>query len=99
MTRSQLIKALAAKHPSLPAEAIDEAVRIIFSTMMDALKEDKKIELRGFGSFFTRLLKSRKGRHPKNASVIDLPERRIAKFRPSRQFLAILNQDDKKQGQ
>lgn len=60
------------------------AVDIILETMADALKEGRRVELRGFGSFSTRERRPRNTKNPRTGVVMDIPERRTLHFTMSK---------------
>ena len=87
MTRSELIKKLCQQYPQLPDDAVRHMVHIIFTIMADHLTHKSPIQLRGFGTFFTRSLPARTAKHPSQNRTIELQQRHVIKFRPSRQLL------------
>lgn len=82
------------------ADLVDEVVRIanlskrhaeivvntLFQSIIEALHEDDKIELRGFGSFRVRRRRSRQGRNPKTGDRVDVPSKRIPYFKPGKEL-------------
>ena len=89
------------------ADLIDEVVRVtavskkdaeiivntVFSSIVDALQHDDKIELRGFGSFRVRRRRSRQGRNPKTGDRVDVPEKRIPYFKPGKELKDLINDE------
>jgi integration host factor subunit beta len=65
------------------AETVVEAV---FEHMVQALRADDKIEIRGFGSFHTRQRRGRVGRNPKTGEKVQVPPKRIPYFKPSKEL-------------
>jgi len=51
MTKSELIERISQKVPRVPKRDIEAIVQTIFESMLDALRRDQRIEIRGFGSF------------------------------------------------
>ena len=70
------------------AEAI---VNTVFSSITEALENDDKIELRGFGSFRVRKRRSRQGRNPKTGDQVEVPEKRIPYFKPGKELKDLIN--------
>ena len=60
------------------------AVDIILETMARTLKEERRIELRGFGSFSLRERKPRHTKNPRTGKVMDIPERKTLHFTMSK---------------
>jgi nucleoid DNA-binding protein len=61
---------------------VKEIVQRTFDTILDTLKEGKRIELRNFGVFQIKRRKRRIGRNPKTGEVVPVPERRVVTFKP-----------------
>jgi integration host factor subunit beta len=87
------------------ADLVDEVVRIanlskrhaeivvntLFQSIIEALHEDDKIELRGFGSFRVRRRRSRQGRNPKTGDRVEVPSKRIPYFKPGKELKDVIN--------
>lgn len=91
MTKADLIEEVArvVEFTRKESEVIVEA---IFDSVVKALREDDKIEIRGFGSFRTRQRQSRIGRNPKTGARVDVPAKRIPYFKPSKELKDLVNQ-------
>ena len=61
---------------SMQKQDVSLAVDIILETMVDALVEDRHIELRGFGSFSVRSRKPRSTKNPRTGKIMEIPERK-----------------------
>ncbi|MBD3264243.1 MAG: integration host factor subunit beta [Candidatus Omnitrophica bacterium] len=61
---------------------VKEVVQKTFDTILKALKEGNRIELRNFGVFQVKKRKKRVGRNPKTGEVIPVPERYTVVFKP-----------------
>jgi integration host factor subunit beta len=66
-------------------------VNTVFDSIVDALRKDEKIELRGFGSFRIRQRRSRQGRNPKTGDKVDVPAKRIPYFKPGKELKELIN--------
>jgi len=90
------------------ADLVDEVVRVadvskkhaeiivntVFSSIVDALQREDKIELRGFGSFRVRRRRSRQGRNPKTGDRVEVPEKRIPYFKPGKELKDLINDEE-----
>ena len=65
MLKSQILEKLKAKHNNLNNEDIDLLFHIFTKKMSSALKNGKKIELRGFGTISRKINKEKFVRNPK----------------------------------
>ena len=63
----------------------------LLSIMMEAIKEDGKLLISGFGKFESYAKASRRGRNPQTGEALTLDPRRVCVFRISRAFKDELN--------
>ena len=80
MTKSQLIETVASKLQNVSKKDIEIIVDTIFSCMTDALTRDERIEIRGFGSFVSKVRDAREGRNPKTGEKVHVPRKRTPFF-------------------
>jgi DNA-binding protein HU-beta len=66
-------------------------VETIISTISEALQNGEKVTLVGFGTFTTSQREARKGRNPKTGEVIEIPAKRVAKFKPGTELTKSVN--------
>lgn len=67
-----------------------EAQRIVdylFNAMRDALRQNDKVVVQGFGSFHVVMRKPKKGRNIKTGQEVMIPARPAIKFRKGKDFL------------
>lgn len=62
----------------------EAVVNGFIATVIDSLRQGKRIEIRGFGSFSLKLRKPKKARNPGTGAEIQLPERIVPVFKPSK---------------
>ena len=62
-----------------------------FSLITINLKNEKKLKLTKFGTFFIKLKKSRIGRNPKTKEDKIISERNVVLFKPSKEFKEFIN--------
>ena len=93
MSKPELIRLLKTKHPKLNNPQIESIVDIFFQSIGDALREKKSVELRGFGTFFTKEIKEKySARNPKTGELIYVPKKNKVRFRASKKLKTFLNQ-------
>ena len=66
-------------------------VEALFDSVVKALKNSDKLEVRGFGSFRIRKRKARQGRNPKTGEKVDVPEKKVPYFKPSKELKDLIN--------
>ena len=66
-------------------------VESLFESIVKALKSGDKLEVRGFGSFRIRERRARQGRNPKTGEKVNVPEKRVPYFKPSKELKDLIN--------
>jgi integration host factor subunit beta len=69
---------------SLQKQDVSMALDIVLNTMTEALAAERRVELRGFGSFATRKRKARSTKNPRTGVVMNIPERKTLHFTMSK---------------
>jgi len=64
----------------------------IKSTIIQSLADNKKVELRGFGTFGVKHRMPKKARNPGTGEAIYLPERYVPTFKPSKLMRSSVNE-------
>lgn len=91
MIRSELLAKVRQTNPHLSALAAEKALDTILDEIAETLSQGHRVELRGFGSFFTKVRVARTGRNPRTGEPVEVPPKRHMHFRASRQLLERLN--------
>jgi integration host factor subunit beta len=91
MTRSELIKKVSARYPGMFIKDLSAIVDMIFSEIAQAMVENRRVEIRGFGAFTVRSRKARTARNPRTNAVVALGERLSPYFRAGKELRIRLN--------
>ena len=91
MTKSQLIERVASRTQHTSKRDIEIVVDTIFGSITEALVRGERIEIRGFGSFWVRVLEAREGCNPMTRERIQIPARRKPLFRVAKQLRERIN--------
>jgi nucleoid DNA-binding protein len=92
LSRPALIRLLKIKHPKLNKSQIESVIDIFFKSIREALKNNKSVELRGFGTFFLKEIKEKySARNPKTGELIYVPKKNKVRFRISKKFKNLIN--------
>ena len=86
MTKSELIEALAEKHPDIAIKDVEAAVKSIIDNMAETLSTGERIEIRGFGSFSLHFRAPRVGRNPKTGESVNLEAKYVPHFKPGKEL-------------
>jgi integration host factor subunit beta len=81
MTKKELITKIQKKFKIYPQKNIALAVQTIFDSISGALKNNERIEIRGFGMFTIRERRPRVGRNPKTGEEVVLGDRKVPFFK------------------
>jgi nucleoid DNA-binding protein len=68
----------------------------VMTTIINALTENQRVELRGFGTFGVKHRMPKKARNPGTGEAIYLPERFVPTFKPAKQMRIRVNESLKK---
>lgn len=92
MSRPKIIKKLQQQNQALNYSDVESIFETFSNDIVHALKEGKKIELRGLGTFFVKKIKEKKSaRNPKTGELIYVPEKNKVRFRPSKKLEKFIN--------
>ncbi|MBT6795831.1 integration host factor subunit beta [bacterium] len=70
-----------------------KVVDVLVCSLINAIRTNDRIEIRGFGSFFPKTYKAYQGRNPKSGEAINVPEKVLPIFRPSKDLISKLNKN------
>lgn len=93
MTKSELIDNLALQHTQLSIRDVELGVKIILDHITDALVDNERIEIRGFGSFKLHERPPRTGRNPRTGDVVEIPAKRVPHFKPGKELRERVDQN------
>jgi integration host factor subunit beta len=93
MIKSELIAALADENPHLTQRDIERVVAAILESMIAALEDGGRVELRGFGAFSVRSRPARAGRNPRTGEAVDVRAKHVPFFKSGKELRARLNAD------
>ena len=93
MSRKKLIKQLKEKNPELNLNELESVLSIFTESIFNALKDGREVQIRDFGSYRLKKLKSSANlRNPKTNQLIYRPERVKVKFIASKKLNKIINE-------
>jgi integration host factor subunit beta len=93
LSRQELIKQLKEKNPELNQSDLESVIESFNESFEKALLEGKKVELRGFGTFFVKKIKEKySARNPKTGELIYVPEKNKVRFKASKILKKFINQ-------
>jgi integration host factor subunit beta len=95
MTKADLVERVTESiaQTSGPMISKKDCARVVDSfldAIKDALKEQKNIEVRGFGTFKIRNRKTRMARNPRTGEPVEVSARPVPVFKPSKELRALV---------
>ena len=91
MNKSDLVKSILKKNNKYKISEIENIVDLFFREIEKALTKGKRIEIRGFGSFFTKAREKRIGINPQNGKNIEIERKIHPKFKMGKILFKKLN--------
>ena len=91
--KKEILDQLANSYPSFLRRDLQKALNLVLDEIIKAVANGKNVEIRGFGSWKIRQLKSRIGRNPKDGSKVEVPAKKSVHWKISREFFQKLNQN------
>lgn len=92
MIKSEVVKKLNSKFPELSNQDITACANYMLEKIANSISVNKRVELRGFGTFSGTLLKARMHRNPKTGEKVWVEEKLAPRFKPSKFLINRVNQ-------
>ncbi len=89
LKKKDIVKILSDRNRDFSKEDIEEIVDLIFNAMTEALKQERRIEIRGFGNFSVRIQKKREFINPKTGKLTTCDQSRRVVFRAGKNLIQI----------
>ena len=90
MNKSEMIEELAVQ-ANLHSKVAETIINLVINSMKDALINNDRIELRGFGSFHIEHYESYTGRNPKTGDSIEVPPKKLPFFKVGKELKEKIN--------
>ena len=95
IVKSKLLKQLSKNFPNFLKKDLEKFTNIILKEIKETLKRGERVELRGFGVFYTNIQKARISRNPKTGEKVNTPEKKTINFKMSTDLFKKLNNEKK----
>ena len=87
LNRSDIESSLLKQFPELSIDQITKSIDAIIDSIVEAVAQDDKVEIRGFGTFSKKYIRPRRFVNPKTKEVSYLGETATMHFKPSKSLL------------
>jgi len=94
IVKSKLLKQLSNNYPNFLKKDLEKFTDIILNEIKRALRRGDRVELRGFGIFYTNIQKARISRNPKTGEKVNTPQKKTINFKMSRDMYKKLNNEN-----
>ena len=91
--KNRILNQLANSYPNFLRRDLEKALNLVLDEIIKTVAKGKNVQIRGFGSFKIRQLKSRIGRNPKDGSRVEIPAKKKVHWKISKELFQKLNQD------
>ena len=93
IVKSNLLKQLSDSYPNFLKKDLEKFLNIILSEIKRALKNGHRVELRGFGIFYTNIQKARISRNPATGVKLNTRQKRSIQWKMSKEIFKKLNNE------
>lgn len=83
MNKAELVEVISEK-TGIQKNTVALIISETHETIIEKLKEGDSVKIAGFGIFLSKKRDARKGRNPKTGETVEIPEKMIPKFKPSK---------------
>ncbi len=90
MTKIEMVDKIG-ENVALPKKDIEKVLDQFVKISQDALKGGMKVSLTGLGSFSVKERRGRIARNPKTGEKVDVPAKKVVKFKPGKDLIQILH--------
>jgi DNA-binding protein HU-beta len=85
MNKADLIAQIA-QDADITKVAAEKALNSFIGTVKESIRGSEAVRLAGFGTYSIGHRAARKGRNPKTGEKINIPAKKVVKFKPSNSF-------------
>ena len=93
IVKSKLIKYLKRSYPNFLTKDLEKLVDIILNEIKKTLKRGERVELRGFGVFFSNIQKESIRRNPRTGEKVNVPRKKTIHFKMAKDLFKKLNNE------
>ena len=93
ITKSELVRQLSKTYPNLLKKDLEKFFDIFVNEVKLALKNNERVELRGWGVFSTKNQKKKTSRNPKTGEKVIVDEKKSISFKMSKDLFNEINDE------
>ena len=92
--KSDLLKNLKNSYVNFYSKDLEKVISVFFKEIKEALYKGERCEIRGFGSFSTRIQKARTSRDPRTGTKVETPQKKTIHFKMAKELFNKINNND-----
>jgi len=93
IVKSKLLKKLSKSYPNFLKKDLEKFSEIVFKEIKETLNRNERVELRGFGVFYSNIQKARISRNPRTGEKVSTPKKKTIHFKMSKDLFKKLNNE------
>ncbi len=93
IVKSKLLKQLSKNYPNFLKKDLEKFTNLILNEIKQTLKRGERVELRGFGIFYTNTQKASIRRNPRTGEKINVLQKKTIKWKSSKELFKKLNNE------
>ena len=93
VVKSKLLKQLSKNYPNFLKKDLEKVSKIILDEIKKTLKRGERVELRGFGVFFSNIQKESIRRNPRTGEKVNVPQKKTIHFKMAKDLFKKLNNE------
>tara|TARA_B100002019_G_scaffold253412_1_gene234937 strand:+ start:1261 stop:1554 length:294 start_codon:yes stop_codon:yes gene_type:complete len=93
IVKSKLLKQLSKSYPNFLKKDLEKFSEIVLKEIKETLNRNERVELRGFGIFYSNIQKARISRNPRTGEKVSTPKKKTIHFKMSKDLFKKLNNE------
>ena len=93
ITKSDLLNQLSKTYPNLLKKDLEKFYDIFINEIKEALKNNERVELRGWGVFASKKQRGKTSRNPKTGEKVTVDEKKSINFKMSKDLFDEINNE------
>ena len=87
IVKSKLLKQLSKSYPNFLKKDLEKFSEIVFKEIKETLNRNERVELRGFGVFYSNIQKARISRNPRTGEKVSTPKKKNYSLQNVKRFV------------
>ena len=93
IVKKDILDSLCQNYNQFLRKDLSKCLDLVLDNIIEALKNNNSVQLRGFGHFSVRSRRKRIGRNPKTGASVTIPEKKSVHWKMSKELYEKINKD------